>query len=37
VPWYADRLNEDWQPKKPDAMTLLFADAGLTSEFWRVS
>jgi len=35
-PWYADRLDEDWRPKSADSMRRMFADAGLTGEFWRV-
>ena len=35
-PWYADRLNEDWRPKTPDAIERLFTEAGLTGDFWRV-
>jgi hypothetical protein len=35
-PWYADRLDERWAPRTPDAMQRLLADAGLTGEFWRV-
>jgi hypothetical protein len=35
-PWYEDRLDEDWQPRKPDAMQRLLAGAGLTGDFWRV-
>jgi hypothetical protein len=30
-------MNEDWQPRKPDVMARLLADAGLNGEFWRVS
>jgi hypothetical protein len=35
-PWYGDRLDEDWQPRTPEAMQRLLSDAGLTGEFWRV-
>jgi len=35
-PWYADRLNEDWQPRTPAVMKRLLTDAGLTGEFWAV-
>ena len=35
-PWYGDRLDEDWQPRTPDAMQRLLSYAGLTGEFWRV-
>ena len=36
VAWYADRLDDDWTPRAPAAMERLFADAGLTGDFWRV-
>jgi len=36
TPWYADRLDYEWTPRKPEAMTELFDGAGLTGEFWRV-
>ena len=35
-PWYANRLDEDWRPRTPEAIEQLFADAGLTGEFWKV-
>ena len=35
-PWYANRLDEDWQPRTADAMQRLLTDAGLTGDFWRV-
>ena len=35
-PWYANRLDEDWRPRTPEAIEQLFADAGLTADFWRV-
>lgn len=35
-PWYADRLNEDWRPKAPEAIERLLTEAGLTGDFWRV-
>jgi hypothetical protein len=34
--WYADRLNYEWTPRTPAAMERLFAEAGLTDDFWRV-
>jgi hypothetical protein len=34
--WYANRLDYGWQPRTPDAMEELFAQAGLTGDFWRV-
>lgn len=35
-PWYADRLDEDWQPKTPEIAERLLNEAGLPDEFWRV-
>jgi hypothetical protein len=35
-PWYADRLDHDWQPKTPQRIRELFESAGLTGEFWAV-
>jgi hypothetical protein len=35
-PWYADRLDEGWTPRAAAAIERLFAEAGLTGEFWRV-
>jgi hypothetical protein len=35
-PWYGDRLDYEWTPRTPAAMERLFADAGLTSDFWRL-
>jgi hypothetical protein len=35
-PWYADRLDERWSPRTPEAMERLLADAGLRGDFWRV-
>ena len=34
--WYADRLDEQWKPRAPDAIERLLSEAGLTGEFWRV-
>ena len=36
-PWYADRLDETWRPRTPDAMQRLLDAAGLTGPFWRVA
>jgi hypothetical protein len=36
MPWYADRLDYDWTPRTPAAMEHLFAEAGLTSDFWWI-
>jgi hypothetical protein len=35
-PWYADRLDETWSPRMPEAMERILNEAGLTGEFWRV-
>jgi hypothetical protein len=34
--WYADRLDYGWRPWSPEMMERLFADAGLTGDFWKV-
>jgi len=36
VPWYADRLDEDWRPKTPEVIEQLLTEAGLAADFWRV-
>jgi hypothetical protein len=36
-PWYADRLDENWSPRTPQAMEHLLSEAGLTGDFWRMS
>jgi hypothetical protein len=36
APWYADRLDDDWTPRTPDAMEALLTDAGLVGDFWRL-
>ena len=36
-PWYANRLDEDWRPRTTEAIEQLFADAGLTGDFWRMT
>jgi hypothetical protein len=35
-PWYANRLDDDWAPRTPDAIEALFTEAGLVGDFWRV-
>jgi hypothetical protein len=35
-PWYANRLDEQWRPRTVETIERLFADAGLTGEFWQV-
>jgi len=34
--WYHDRLNPFWHRKTPDETRQVFADLGLTSEFWKL-
>lgn len=34
--WYSNRLDPDWQRKTPDEVEALFAEIGLTGEFWRL-
>jgi len=35
-PWYANRLDENWRPRSAEEVMRLFAEAGLTGDFWRV-
>ena len=35
-PWYADRMDDGWTPRRPEETERLLTDAGLTGEFWRV-
>jgi hypothetical protein len=35
-PWYGDRLDYGWQPRTAETMERLFAEAGLTGDFWRI-
>jgi hypothetical protein len=35
--WYAGRADEQWTPRTPDEMQKIFADAGLTGDFWNVT
>jgi hypothetical protein len=34
--WYADRLSPTWRRRTPDEAEALFAELGLTGEFWRL-
>lgn len=34
--WYATRMDEDWEPPGPEAITETFARHGLTGEFWSI-
>jgi hypothetical protein len=34
--WYANRLAHDWRRRTPDEAEALFAELGLTGEFWRL-
>ena len=36
VAWYADRLSPDWRRRTPAEVEAVFAEAGLTGEFWRL-
>lgn len=34
--WYHDRLDPAWRRKTPEEAEALFADLGLTGDFWRL-
>jgi hypothetical protein len=34
--WYADRLQPNWRRRTPDEAEAVFADIGLTGDFWRL-
>jgi hypothetical protein len=34
--WYRDRLDPGWCRKSPDEAAALFAECGLTGDFWRL-
>jgi hypothetical protein len=34
--WYRDRLSPDWRRRTPDDAEALFAELGLTGDFWRL-
>jgi hypothetical protein len=34
--WYADRLSPDWRPATADQAQAIFAEVGLTGEFWQL-
>lgn len=34
--WYHDRADPDWLRRTPDQAAQLFADIGLTGEFWQL-
>jgi hypothetical protein len=35
--WYGDRLSPDWKRATPEEAEAVFADIGLTGDFWRLS
>ena len=35
--WYSKRLEPDWRRRTPAEAEKLFADIGLTGDFWRLS
>jgi hypothetical protein len=35
--WYRDRLSADWRRRSADDAQALFAELGLTGEFWRLT
>ena len=34
--WYADRFDDDWQPKTAEVIRQRFRAVGLVGEFWSV-
>jgi hypothetical protein len=34
--WYANRLAPDWRRRSPEEAETLFAELGLTGDFWRL-
>jgi hypothetical protein len=36
VPWYGDRLDDDYEPQSQDHRRSLLADQGLTGPFWAL-
>jgi hypothetical protein len=34
--WYADRLSPKWRRRTPEEAEALFAELGLTGDFWRL-
>jgi hypothetical protein len=34
--WYADRLAPDWRRRTPGEAEAVFAELGLTGDFWRL-
>jgi len=34
--WYHDRLDAAWRRKTPEEAEALFAEVGLTGDFWRL-
>ena len=35
--WYSDRADPDWRRRTPEQAQQVFADLGLTGDFWRLS
>jgi hypothetical protein len=35
--WYADRLSPEWRRATPEEAQRVFAEVGLTGEFWRLA
>jgi hypothetical protein len=35
--WYQDRADPGWRRKTPQEAEAVFASAGLTGEFWRLT
>lgn len=35
--WYADRMSPGWRRRSPEEAEAVFADVGLTGDFWRLA
>ena len=35
--WYANRMEEDWEPARPEEATALLARSGFVGRFWEMS
>ena len=35
--WYANRMAPDWRPPTPQEAEAVFANIGLTGDFWRLT
>ena len=35
--WYGDKLSPEWRRRTPEEAEQVFAEIGLTGEFWRLT